>query len=855
MNRRLFARPARRLHGYLLGELVLPTLLGLALYTFTLLMNEFFLVARQAVSRNLGWDVILQMFAFQIPKVLVLTIPMATLLGTLIATGRLSSDHEWVAMQSAGLGPPFLMRPVLLHGLLATALAFFVYSEVVPRASYASKNLLDRVLATSSLAADLRPRVFYDDLPGAVLFVDEIPPGGQGALQRVFVHQAATGPEDADQIILARAGRLYPSRDARGVLDVELEDGMHYSYRPATPDTYVASHFDRYRFSLDPPSYLRPAQNERNKTVQDMTLGDLLRERSASREEPNHVIRPFRQRSAFLELNQRFALPAACLLFALLAMPLGVSHARSGKGAGFAVSLAIIFVYWVLFIVTRNQASRGRLPVLLGAWGANLAIGLWIAWAYARMSSRAGAARTAGIGEALRDRARILRERIFPSKPSRAQRGALRRFVVSIASLAVLAGAAMFLITEALRRVPAGPVPDSGQLGRGVLPLFLLATGVMTVVGLLGRIDRHLVMQYLKVLFLTLVSAYVVYSIAELKGLLDGVFQNRQPVSLVGRYFKFYAPGMLQFTLPVSCLVAGVVSFTLLSRKGELTALKAAGMSMRRAVAPVVAVTVLLCGVLFVIQDRIAPFTNRKAQEVRDRIFGRAPRSYGFGTPGGGRWTFGTQSRLYHYRFYDPIQHQFQGLSVLRLDSRGERIVEQVFVASARWNGSAWEVEKGWQWNMPSGVPGRGGFRAFEGPEVVELDPPESFSRREATLTLGSDLPDQMSLEELGQQIRSLHGSGYDTTRLRVGYFGKLAQPLTPLVMLLLGVPFAFRVGRSGSLYAIGVSLVLVIVYWATLAIFRAMGLETILPPLLAAWAPNVVYGFLGAYLLLYVRT
>ena len=88
-----------------------------------------------------------------------------------------------------------------------------------------------------------------------------------------------------------------------------------------------------------------------------------------------------------------------------------------------------------------------------------------------------------------------------------------------------------------------------------------------------------------------------------------------------------------------------------------------------------------------------------------------------------------------------------------------------------------------------------------------------------------------------------------------MAFWGKLAQTLTPLVMVLLGLPFAFKVGRGGSLYAVGVAFVLVIVYWGTFAVFNALGLETILPPLLATWTPNVLYGLLGTYLLLYIST
>jgi len=112
-----------------------------------------------------------------------------------------------------------------------------------------------------------------------------------------------------------------------------------------------------------------------------------------------------------------------------------------------------------------------------------------------------------------------------------------------------------------------------------------------------------------------------------------------------------------------------------------------------------------------------------------------------------------------------------------------------------------------------------------------------------------------MSLEELRDQIDSLALGGYDTTRLEVAWHAKLARPLTPLVMVLLGLPFAFKVGRRGSLYGVGVALALVIVYWAAYAVSNALGLEAMLSPPLAAWAPNILFAGIGSYLMLYIKT
>ena len=86
-------------------------------------------------------------------------------------------------------------------------------------------------------------------------------------------------------------------------------------------------------------------------------------------------------------------------------------------------------------------------------------------------------------------------------------------------------------------------------------------------------------------------------------------------------------------------------------------------------------------------------------------------------------------------------------------------------------------------------------------------------------------------------------------------YHSKFAFPFAPLVMVLLGLPFAFKVGRRGSLYGVGVALLLVLVYWATLATFNALGLERILDPVIAAWTPNILFGLIGTYLMLYIKT
>jgi LPS export ABC transporter permease LptG/LPS export ABC transporter permease LptF len=820
--------PSQRIARYILREISTPTLLSVALYTFVLLMNHFFLVAEKALSKSLGWELTARLFVVYVPKALLLSIPMGVLLGTMIGIGRLSADHEWVALQSAGQGPRRLIGPVALFGCVATLVSLAIYMVGIPQANYAMRSLRGQVLFAANLASDLKPRVFYDDLPNDVLFVEDIRPGPERRLRGVFLrHQAPA--EATVQLILARSGDLYPSPERVDELILDLYDGVAHVYDPQQPETYRYWEFRSSTEHLQLPSYLQSFLDPPDKVVRDMSPRELLAELAAARSNRIDVARQIaeaggedrgnrlylaqhRLRLATMEIHQRLALPMASLLFALLALPLGVTRIRSGKGGAFALSLGVILVYWTCYTMAWGQASHGRIPAALGPWLANLVLVPWAAVALWRLR-RPAADRRSMVG------AGLMRAVQSARRPGRLLPG---------------------------RR----PGTDEDGLDDAV-PLADLAG---TPNRFVRRIDQYVALTFLKTVGFAVVSAYLVFALVELKQLVDGLGESAQPLSLLLTYFKYFPPGMLYLVLPVACLVGAVLTFTLLGRTGELTAVKASGISMRRVTVPVVALTLLLCAVLFLVHDRIAPGANRKARAIRDRITGEAPRTYG--TPVTGRWSFGPEGRrLYHYRLYDPDRADFQELSVFTIDRSGPRILDHRFCPTARWTDGTWELSGGWYRTFPASASQEAVYRPREGTLHLPLDPPANFASRELSLTRARDLPELLSRNELGREIRSLEDSGYDITRLRVDYHGKLAHAATPLVMTLLGLPFAFRVGRRGSLYGLGVALILVLVYWAAFAIFNALGLETILDPLFAAWAPNVLFGLFGTYLLLYVRT
>ena len=121
--------------------------------------------------------------------------------------------------------------------------------------------------------------------------------------------------------------------------------------------------------------------------------------------------------------------------------------------------------------------------------------------------------------------------------------------------------------------------------------------------------------------------------------------------------------------------------------------------------------------------------------------------------------------------------------------------------------------------------------------------------------TTESPDPDFMSYTQLRDYTERLQASGLDVVKQQVALWRKISFPFVTLIMTLLAVPFAVTIGRSGAMAGIGVAIGIAIVYWTTISVFAAMGAGGVMAPLLAAWAPNLLFGAGALYLLLTVRT
>jgi LPS export ABC transporter permease LptG len=354
-----------------------------------------------------------------------------------------------------------------------------------------------------------------------------------------------------------------------------------------------------------------------------------------------------------------------------------------------------------------------------------------------------------------------------------------------------------------------------------------------------------------------------IFFLGDFMDLIDDFQQNRPGASVVVHYYAFYVWQMGFTVAPVAVLVGVLITLGLLARRNEITAMKAGGISVYRAAMPVLGAGLLASLLLYGMQEWILPHTNKAAAMDKNRIKGRPAQS---SDQFDRRWVLASDGRFYNFDYIvedrhpdsrGPDDREFSayGFSIYDVDQETWRLRDRVFASRAVWNSATrtYDLERGWR-RMTG--PATTSFGAFQSQRVRaigrdpggEIEPPSYFRREEKP-------SDTMGFGELLEYISSLESRGFDVSRWRVQLHRKLAFPTVGLVMTLLAVPFSFIVARHGALYGIGIAIVIAIIYWAVLGAFEALGNNGYLTPSLAAWAPNLMFGAAGLYMILTLRT
>ena len=301
------------------------------------------------------------LLVFFSPSFLIFTIPMAVLLGILITFGRLSGDSEIVAFKASGMSLYQLFLPVFIFSIGAYLLTTFLVFYGLPWGNQGFKTTLYRI-AQSTADIEIKERVFNDAFDGLVVYVEKVPIE-EKKMEGILIYDERE--QGKTNTIFAKEGFLSSNPVSQEVI-LRLFSGDIHRFDPKS-NVYQKVKFDTYDLRL-----------ELERAIS--SLGKKLRDHEMSIYEIKEKIWKKRglgedTTAQEVELQKRYAVPFACIVFGLLGVPLGIQPRRSGRSYGFVFSILILLAYYISLTASEILALRQTLPIFLAGWAPNLLFG------------------------------------------------------------------------------------------------------------------------------------------------------------------------------------------------------------------------------------------------------------------------------------------------------------------------------------------------------------------------------------------------------------------------------------------------------------------------------------------------
>ncbi|MDR3749577.1 MAG: LPS export ABC transporter permease LptF [Acidobacteriota bacterium] len=789
----------RILTRYILKEVSSHALLGVALFTFIIFMRDMGRLLELVVRNSAPLPSVVEIFLFTVPTTFTITLPMGVLVGILVGLSRMAADSEVTAMRASGMGVGMFIRAISIFAIAAWTLGMFNSIYLAPKSAIALDHLQER-LKSSQASFEIQPRVFYEEFKNTVVYVqDAIPSAGQSLWRGIFL--ADTSDPASPKVTQAQRGALLS--DSPDKLRFHLEDGTQQELVPKAKDQYSITTFESTEIPIQVP--VSADRSPRDLLpVAELSLRDLLSNAAREQRAALSIVRSDPATSSYdllkaryyqIEFHRRLALPAACLVLAMVGIPLGLSARKGGKSTGFVLTILLVFVYYFFSLTGVSLARQGRLPPWEGVWVGNMVFflcGLLLLWRVDHMPMEL--ASLSAIWKWLKGSLQginSLRTRSLARRKSALRKNRFSARFPLILDDMILRDFAMYLV-------------------------MILAAAILIV----------LVFTYFE--------------------LLTDIMRNKVPALIQAEYLWNVSPSLIYLIAPLAVLLSVLITFGLMEKSSELTAMKASGVSVYRAALPIIVLSAIFAVGLFVFDQLYIPQTNRQQEILRNQIKGRPAQTY---LQADRKWIFGQSNQIYYYQVFDPDNNLFGGITIFEFDPNSFQLTRRIYADHAHWENNLrkWVFEEGWVRTLHG--PSIRDYHTFDVATFNELKEDPSYFKKEVKQS------SEMNYEELRRYIGDLQQSGFDTVRLQVQLQKKIAFPLITLVMAVMAVPFSATGRRGGALAGVAVAIGIAILYWVTAGLFEAMGDAHQLPAMLAAWAPDFLFAFAGGYMLLRVPT
>ncbi|MFH1007998.1 MAG: LptF/LptG family permease [Candidatus Latescibacterota bacterium] len=415
------------LHGYVLKEHVGPFFFAFFVLMFVLVIDLMLQMMKLLFSKGIGVLTILEFFFLSLAWMTALAVPMAILVATLMAFGRLSEDNEITALKAGGVSFYRLLSPVILSAIAIALLLVIFNNDVLPEFNHRARNLMSAVNRKKpALTLKDREGLFIEDFPGLSILLEKVDEKESKAYGITIYEKGSTG---LSAIIRARSGDLHFSQE-EDRLTMTLHEGEIHRSDPQSPDQYLRSSFDKHVLHISnigqqlvrkdsdrrgdremSPGMMRAKVREEQdslekhrmtatKVAQDYLDGYLPTFEGATYVPPSallpgsDLLRTQRKtlqklRSEFqqadanrrsidkyaVEIHKKYSIPVACIVFVLLGAPLGILARSGGMGVGFGLSVGFIMVYWAFLIGGESLADRQIISPWVAMWSPNILLG------------------------------------------------------------------------------------------------------------------------------------------------------------------------------------------------------------------------------------------------------------------------------------------------------------------------------------------------------------------------------------------------------------------------------------------------------------------------------------------------
>lgn len=355
-------------------------------------------------------------------------------------------------------------------------------------------------------------------------------------------------------------------------------------------------------------------------------------------------------------------------------------------------------------------------------------------------------------------------------------------------------------------------------------------------------LDRYIARDFLKLFGLIFVVLLAISRLVHLFEHLHRYLASEASTSIILNYYFYTLPRETLLVTPVALLIASFLTVGRLSHNMEFLAIQMARVHPLRATLPIILLTLGITLGLYVVQEEVTPKASETALRIRHERINKRTSPF-HRTRNNDIWYLAGRTHILHIAFLDTRKGIMQEISIFEF-SPDFRLVQRTEARTARWRDGRWILSDA---RIRRFSEGETEMQVVEVPEMpIQLKAtPLDLARVEKQV-------EEMSYRELKRYIQRLTQSGVDARRYVADLVAKPAILAVNIIMALLGIVVAFRVGRQGLLVQVGTCITAAFLYWLLFSLALPLARNEVLPPLLIVWIPNMIFG--GGALLGLVR-